>query len=998
MKLKNYYEDPDVLHVGTVRARAYYIPKKPDKTSGRTSLNGNWRFHYSENPDEVPEGFYQKEYQTDSWPTIPVPGCWQNYGYDTHQYVCNYYPFPYRPPYVPKQNPSGAYVHTFYLNENSGDKRQYLNFEGVDSCFYVWVNGQFVGYSQVSHSTSEFEITEQVTLGENKLAVLVLKWCDGSYLEDQDKFRMSGIFRDVYLLERPQTHIRDLCIRTKLAEDLQTGVLDVELQYTGQMSEVKAVLETPDGKILGEKIIREENLEFTVETPILWTAETPELYTLTLETDGETIVQSIGFRRIEIIDSVVYLNAVPIKIRGVNHHDSDPVTGFVMDREQAVKDLALMKQHNINAIRTSHYPSSPWLMEMCDEYGFYVLDEADLESHGAAEFYGGSCEKTYGDVVQNPIFNKAIQDRVERCVHRDKNRTSVIIWSLGNESGYGKSMEEAGRWVKSFDPDRLLQYEGGIWETGGHKNDTSMLDLYTKMYDSLDDIEKYLADDKQKKPYMLIEYAHAMGNGPGDLEDYQRLFDGNKRILGGFVWEWCDHGVFMGKADNGKDRYYYGGDFKEELHDDNFCMDGLVYPNRTPHTGLKEYQNVLRPIRAILKDKETGEIELENKMDFTALEERLYLRYFIEADGVIMCEGDLYPKEHSAHEKKTYFLDYTMPPTGICTLTLEYRTLTTEPFIEAGTVIGFDQFILKDDYTAEKKQVSGEMQVEEFARYIYIKGEGFAYRFDKYAGNFDQVVWGGCIYTNQLIQYNIWRAPTDNDRLSKLEWQKAGYDRIQPCVKSTVIKQNESVKIEVLLDLAAAHIQPCAEVNAEWEICGDGTIVGNIQANRNTAMPHLPRFGIRMFLPKEFEKISYLGYGPYESYIDKHQASRLGRYHAKVKEMHEDYLRPQENGSHYHTYEMMLTDGIGNNLEIFSEDTFSMQVLPYAQEELTFKKHNFELQEDPGTVLCLDYKMSGIGSQSCGPKLKEAYQLKDEKMNYRLTLCFGSQRREKDED
>lgn len=993
MKLENYYEDPEVLHVGTTKERAYYIPQK-DGAVSKVLLNGDWRFRYSEDPDGIPEGFFEQGFQADDWHTIPVPGCWQNYGFDTHQYVCNYYPFPYRPPYVPGQNPCGAYIHTFFLKEDSVEKRQYLNFEGVDSCFYVWINGRFAGYSQVSHSTSEFEVTDLVTAGENTLAVLVLKWCDGSYLEDQDKFRMSGIFRDVYLLERPQKHIRDFFIRARLEDGLDKGVVEVDLENTDNNMEICAVLETPDHKVLDKVSTNTGNLRFTVDTPVLWNAEQPRLYQLILDTGEEQIVQKFGFRKIEIIDSVVYLNKVPVKMHGVNHHDSDPVTGFVMDREQALKDLALMKQHNINGIRTSHYPSSPWLMEMCDELGLYVLDEADLESHGAAEFYGGSCEKTYGDIVQNPIFYEAVQDRVRRCIQRDKNRTSVIIWSLGNESGYGASMEEAGRWVKSFDPDRLLQYEGSIWETGGHKNDISMLDLYTKMYDSTADIENYLNNSELNKPYMLIEYAHAMGNGPGDLEDYQRIFEGSARVFGGFVWEWCDHGIYMGKADNGKARYYYGGDFKEELHDDNFCMDGLVYPDRMPHTGLKEYQNVLRPIRAILLNQDNGEVEIENKMDFTAIEERLYIHYTVEQDGTIVFEKDLYPEYHPAHAKMNYLLDYTVPSSGICTLNLEYRTKEKECFIEKDTVVGFDQFILREEAKERKPEAPGVIRKEEQGRYIYVKGDDFTYRFDRYAGTFDRIMCDGCIYTMEPVQYNIWRAPTDNDRLAKLEWQKAGYDRVQVCVKNTAVKQSEeSVSISVSLELAAAHIQPCLEAEAVWQIYAGGTITADIRAKRNMDMPSLPRFGVRMFLPKEFSKVSYLGYGPWESYSDKHQASRFGRFYADVKELHEDYIKPQENGSHYHTCEMVLSDHLGNQMEVYSKDTFSMQVLPFTQEELASRKHNFELQEADRTVLCLDYKMSGIGSQSCGPELKKEYQLTDERMNYQFTLCFKALRR-----
>lgn len=992
MRLENYHENPEILHMGTMENRAYYIPNKADGTTSRLSLNGCWKFYYASNPAEIPEGFYAPDYQSQSWDEIPVPGCWQNYGYDTHQYVCNYYPFPYRPPFVPKENPSGAYVHVFSLSEEALKNRQYLNFEGVDSCFYVWVNGNFAGYSQVAHSTSEFDITDLVCAGENRLAVLVLKWCDGSYLEDQDKFRMSGIFRDVYLLERPAQHIRDLTIRTFLTEDLKSGELHVELEYLNEMmpAHLRGILETPEGETLAEIEGKGDRLQFTVKNPVLWNAEQPKLYTLKLVSDEETIIQRIGFRQIEIEKSVVLLNQVPIKIRGVNRHDSDPVTGAAIDREQAVRDLHLMKQHNVNAIRTSHYPNAPWFMELCDEYGFYVLDEADLESHGAAEKYGGSCDGTYGDIVQNPVFSAAVMDRVQRCVIRDKNRTCVIIWSLGNEAGYGPSMEVAARWVKTFDPSRLLQYEGSIWETGGHSNDVSMLDLYTRMYDSVEGIEEYLKKPEWNKPYMLIEYAHAMGNGPGDLEDYQKVFEANPRILGGFVWEWCDHAVYMGKTANGRDNYSYGGDFGEELHDDNFCVDGLVFPDRTPHNGLKEFKNVHRPVRAVLTDQVNGVVELENKMDFTSLEERLYIHYEVACNGRIIDQNNLYPSCHPAHKKKQYQL--TIPPLGqgVWTLTLEYRAVSGKEAAGKDAVLGFDQFFLKEDYkTAPANPVKGKIQVREEERYILVSDEAFEYRFDKYKGAPDRIICHGCMYTNVPIQYNIWRAPTDNDRLAKLEWIKAGYDRIQACVRQTEVSQEvESILIHSSLELAASHIQTCVGVESYWRIFADGTIVTDIEGTKNPEMPYLPRFGIRMFLPEKFDNVSYMGYGPEDAYVDKHQASRFGRYQATVRGMMEEHIRPQENGSHLHTYEAAVKNAAGQTISVSSEDTFSFQILPFTQEELTMKKHNHELQESSASVLCLDYKMSGIGSQSCGPELKDIYKLNEETMKYTLQFSF----------
>ncbi len=508
MKLTKYFEDTNNLHVGTTANRAYYIPyDTASKTERLQLLNGTWKFKYFRNRFDAEEGFYQPGYDLSSFDELPVPSCWQNHGYDQHHYTNVNFPFPYDLPYVPEEhNPCGCYVHTFQVSPEQLSGRNYLNFEGVDSCYYVWLNGNFLGFSQVSHSTSEFEVTEYLKPDTNTLAVLVMKWCAGSYYEDQDKFRMSGIFRDVYLLTRAKEHIRDYFIKTRLSEDCSMATVNVELEYREEVIPVKAALYDCDQRLLEEKAVAGRQVNFTLNNPLLWNAEAPKLYTLVLTTNEEEITQKVGIREVEIKDSVILLNRVPVKFRGVNRHDSDPVTGYTISREQALKDLALMKQHNINAIRTSHYPNAPWFPGLCDEYGFYLIAEADLESHGATNFYSGSYHDTYGDIAMNPISDAFVLDRQQRNVHRDKNHPCILIWSMGNESGWGASFEKAGRWVKQFDDTRLLHYEGSVHVTGGHQADVSMLDVYSKMYDSIAEIEKYLSDPKNTKPYLLCEF------------------------------------------------------------------------------------------------------------------------------------------------------------------------------------------------------------------------------------------------------------------------------------------------------------------------------------------------------------------------------------------------------------------------------------------------------------------------------------------------------------
>lgn len=553
-----------------------------------------------------------------------MPGMWQMAGFDRHQYTNVRYPFPFDPPYVPQENPCGLYEHTFEYEVDQNAPEVSLNFEGVDSCFYVWLNGAYVGYSQVSHSTSEFDVTSYVKSGENTMRVLVLKWCDGSYLEDQDKFRMSGIFRDVYLLKRPQRHIWDYRITTHV--EGAVAAVDVHCLLAGGDLPIYARIENAEGQVVAEGSLRSsankgqksglaesskeqemssDNLampykaqvQFCIENPVFWNTENPYLYTLILETEQETIVDRIGIRTIEIRDRVIYLNGQNIKFRGVNRHDSDPETGYVIGLEQMERDLILMKQHNVNAIRTSHYPNAPMFYQLCDEYGFMVIDEADIEAHGPFLLYrkvdnefqrnGRWSEK----IADDPMWEQAIADRVRLLVHRDVNRPCVVIWSMGNESAYGCNFEKALAWTKSFDDSRLTQYESARYRNYHKTYDYSNLDLYSRMYPSLEEIKQYLEQDGSK-PYLLVEYSHSMGNGPGDFEDYFQMIQDNDLMCGGFVWEWCDHAV---RHDG--NRYYYGGDHGETIHDDNFCVDGLVYPDRTPHTGLLEYKNVYRPVR-----------------------------------------------------------------------------------------------------------------------------------------------------------------------------------------------------------------------------------------------------------------------------------------------------------------------------------------------------------------------------------------------------------------
>lgn len=573
-------------------------------------LSGEWYFKYYESfADTFKNAFFTDDDENgldideNNMSIVEVPAVWQSYGVDKHQYTNIRYPFPYDPPFVPEDNPCGLYIKHFEISDEELRFKSYLNFEGVDSCFYLWVNCEFAGYSQVSHSTSEFDISDLLNEGDNEIAVLVLKWCDGSYLEDQDKLRMSGIFRDVYVLFRPENHLRDYFIKTKLSDNYSHADVKIELDKIGEV-DVACELYDADGVMIAEAEEENGSLNLSLDSPELWSAETPYLYTLLIYAGTEIIPQSLGIDEVKVKNGVVLWNGQKIKIKGVNRHDSDPVTGYTISEEQALRDLTLMKQHNINAIRTSHYPNAPWFLQLCSEMGFYVIAEADLESHGAATCFGGYDLDHYSALAVEPMFKKAILDRSQRSVIRDKNNACIFAWSLGNESGWGENLENAARWVKSYDPSRLLHYENCHVEAYGRKNDTSMLDLYSHMYWPTEKIDEYFSTTAIKTPFIQCEYIHAMGNGPGDISDYMERFWKYDGFVGGFVWEWCDHAVYGGRTPDNRDIYRYGGDNGEFPHDGNFCMDGLVYPDRTPHTGLLEYKQAIRPLSAKWLDKE----------------------------------------------------------------------------------------------------------------------------------------------------------------------------------------------------------------------------------------------------------------------------------------------------------------------------------------------------------------------------------------------------------
>lgn len=1006
MIVPRYYEDLDFLHEHTMPPRAYYIPasrRMEDLVEHREAsdrvqmLNGMWKFRYFESIYDVRDAFYESGYDTSDFDEIPVPGVWQMAGYDTHQYTNFRYPFPFDPPYVPQDIPCGAYVHTFSYAKDKKAPKVYLNFEGVDSCFYVWVNGVYTGYSQVSHATSEFDVTDVIEEGENTIAVLVLKWCDGSYLEDQDKFRMSGIFRDVYLLKRPEKAVQDYRITTEIAETCAKITLDISYY---QETPVTVSVEDAAGNVVAQtEISKAGTVTLEIANPELWNTEHPYLYTLILQNADETIEDAIALRTVAIQERVLYFNGQAIKLRGVNRHDSDPVTGFTVDVAKIKKDLTLMKEHNFNAIRSSHYPNAPYFYQMCDRYGFLVCDEADIEAHGPFMLYRkedtdyNRFKKWNEKIADDPAWEQAILDRVKRMVARDKNRFCIIFWSMGNESAYGCNFEKALAWTKKYDPSRITQYESARYRNYDVTYDYSNLDLYSRMYPALSEIEEYLEKDGSK-PFLLVEYCHSMGNGPGDLEDYFQIIQKDARMCGGFVWEWCDHAIAHGQAENGKTKYYYGGDHGETIHDGNFCMDGLVYPDRTPHTGLLEYKNVYRPVRVVSYDEKTGRLVLHNYMDFDDISDYADILYEITVDGLCVQKGVLDEVSIAPHSDGVMTLKLDIPQSGKVYLKLRYQLKKELPLLPAKHELGFDEVLLANvdgrNQTAVKwlaeAEEKNEISVSETDTEITLKASDFTYAISKRTGLFTKLQYAGRDYLNHPMELNIWRAPTDNDMYIRAKWENAHFhEAYTRAYKVETIQNQYGVIVMSHVGVVAPTVQKILDVELVWKVESSGRITASMEVSKDAEFPELPRFGVRVFFNKNLSEASYYGMGPQESYRDKHRAASHGLYRSAVKDLHEDYIMPQENGSHFDCDYVELYNGRYGIVAV-SETPFSFQASNYTQEMLAQAKHNYELEESDSTVLCIDYALNGIGSNSCGPEVLAAYRFDEKEFQFGFTL------------
>ncbi|MBE6727168.1 MAG: glycoside hydrolase family 2 [Ruminococcaceae bacterium] len=926
-----------------LKPRSYYIPKGVSKCF---TLNGEWDFAYFERDIDVPEII-------EKWDSIEVPSCWQLKGYGNPNYCNINYPYPVDPPFVPDDNPCGVYRREFYAENLCG--RYYFVFEGVSSCAYLYINGKYVGFTQGSHLQAEFDITDFLCEGKNEITVKVLKWCVGSYLEDQDAFRYNGIFRDVYILNRPNEHIRDI----EIFSDDRCFIIKTDKKAGLKIIAQNDVLF--DTEIDGE-------FSFAPQNPILWNAEKPFLYDIVINCCGEIIEFKAGLRKIEISNEYALLiNGVAVKLHGVNHHDTSKFSGWCQTDEELRRDLLLMKELNINCVRTAHYPPTPKFIQMCDELGFYVICETDIETHGFLRRLPNVAYKfDMDDSIwpgTNPDWEKEHIERMERMVELFKNHCSIIFWSTGNESGHSRNHLKMIKWTKNRDKTRLVHCEDA-----SRKGEIHNADVYSRMYPSLEEVEDFAKTCEIDMPVLLCEYAHAMGNGPGDVWDYNELFDKYPKLIGGCIWEWADHVV----TQNGTEKY--GGDFEGEItHDGNFCCDGLVFADRSFKAGSLEAKAAYQPIRTSYSD---NVLTVYNRLDFTNLCEYEF-EYAIEIDG------DIVKKEKIELQLEPHkYLEIKIPyEKAKC----KYGAFLNCSLTRCGKTYAQTQHKLDFEVIIQTDSQKAELFEDKYN--IYAKGENFSYIFSKQYAAFTSIKVCGVEHLADKISLTSYRAPTDNDKnihplwANVNIWQGENID----CQFSKVYEcKIENGKIIANCSLAGVSRLPYFRYLQQITVYKNGRIDFEINGNVRKDTVFLPRLGFEISMPESINTFTYFANGPYESYCDLCHASKVGMYESDALSEYVNYVRPQEHGNH--NFAKMLKIG---KLEFISQNEFEFNVSRYSTSALKRAEHTDELKLDNMTHLRVDYKVSGLGSNSCGPFISKKYQLDDKKIEFVFSVLIA---------
>lgn len=1000
------WENHQIDGINRMPARAHFLtfPSKEKAllnnnryTHAFKILNGVWKFMFLDAPEYSPEGFFNSDFDVTKMDDITVPGNWQLQGYGKMHYSDLWYNFPINPPYVPTENPTGIYKRTFFVEESYRDKKIIIRFCGVDSAYHLWINGKEVGYSKVARNESEFDITDLIRVGEeNDVTVRVYQWSDGTYLEDQDMWWESGIFRDVELIGVPKDGINDYKVIADLDDEYKNGIFKVEafLRTTKEVNVTFELVDAGENTVFTKTVVAKEGkacIDEVIADVNHWTAETPYLYKLfmTVEDDGqiiEVIPQNVGFRNIRLNGETFLVNGVAIKFKGVNRHDYSPQNGRVVSREEIEKDIILMKQFNINAIRTSHYPNSYYLYDLCDEYGMYLIAETDLECHGF-ELTGD-----YKWITDDPSWELAYVSRMTRMIERDKNHPAIIFWSLGNESAFGCNFRKMTDVAHEMDPTRLVHYEGDF--------DVESADVYSTMYTWIENPKKpYLMKDiieKSKKPHIHCEYCHAMGNGPGNLKDYQDLVYAHDKLQGGFVWEWFDHGI-ESFTESGEKYYRYGGDFGDDPSNKDFCIDGLIMPDRTPSPGLYEYKKVIEPITTTAVDIQKGIINLLSRYDFANLD-RFNLVYKVMEDDVILQTGFMAVPSIEARANRDITLPYDLSaikvkPGAHYYVNISYQLREDTSYASSGHELATAQFELPLYKEGIVVRPEGILNVEKEHTTLHVKGANFSLDFNLVNGNLMNIVRDGMQVLSKGPRLTLWRAPISNDMEIIDKLKKVYFLHLEHEVVMNIDYHMEGNILKVEVDTINSTTNSAWHFKTKYvyTVCPSGDILIDVEGTPSgrvdLAPDMLPRIGVSMHLDKSMEHVRYFGMGPGENYADSKEAAQMGLYANTVDGLFTNYVIPQENGNHMGCKWVSMTNDRGMGLLASTEGDFNFSASWYEDKDLDDAKHTCDLVKRDYIVFNVDYKQNALGTNSCGQWQLDKYRAKfeDFKLSFRLT-------------
>lgn len=998
------WENPEIVGINKLPAYAWSFPfrsvdmaKKDVKNESPffKSLNGTWFFNWSVNPDQRPKDFYTEDFNIEKWNSIPVPSNWQMEGYGTPIYTNVNYPFEKKPPFVPKTyNPVGSYVKYVTIPEDWDANSVIIHFGAVNSAMYLWVNGEKVGYSQDSKTPAEFDITHCLKQGENKIAVEVYRWCDGSYLEDQDMWRLSGIERDVYLYALPKTHIVDFFIKAGLDSKYKNGMLHTEVNVINAMGGViEFFIESEGGNHIFETEVQIENNKVVIEKELkdilTWSAEIPNLYTafITLRNASDEVVDvrsaKIGFRSVEVKNAQLLVNGMPILLKGVNRHEHDENHGHVISKEAMLADIKLMKAFNLNAVRTSHYPNDPFWYQLCDAYGLYVVDEANIESHAMGSLWndGYTLDTTLGN---NPLWKKAHLERTERMVERDKNFPSIIIWSLGNEAGSGQNFEATSAWVKERDNSRLVQYEQAWLE--------DYTDIVCPMYYQEDHINEFLALN-DSRPFILCEYSHAMGNSTGNLMDYWDFFRKYPNLQGGFIWDWMDQGIAQ-KNGIGAPFWAYGGDFgpQDVPSDGDFCLNGIVFPDRTPKPGLHEVKKVYQNWWFKEVDLKAGKIEVYNENFFRSSDD---FDFYVE----LKTEGESVKKE-KLHFKKTinplqkslvsvpFPLDQLSGEDHYLHIFVQLKE--DEGPLTQGHLVASEQFLIPVlSIQNLMYEVYPEILQKEDNEKYFFYGEDFTIVLDKKSGNITDWKSVNQDLLRKGLQPNFWRVPTNNDRGNDMHNRCKPWRDVEKGRKVQALQVERLEPGQVKINVASTLAQGNSVYNITYLIKGDGSVEVDVYFKKGSeGLPELPRFGMNLVMPYGFDNVKWYGNGPFESYNDRKSASMVDVYQGKIKDQHTPYIFPQESGNKTEVRWVEVTNNAGIGFRVKGKQPLNTSTHHFTIDDLGNNlTHYWQIPHRSITEFNIDLDQRGVGGDnSWGYETHDTYKLLDSEYSYGFTI------------